>query len=89
MKRTEVQIPDKQWQILATLSKEKGKSITELIKDAIGFILVEKKTNHFESSLNNAFGLWENRKDINSTENYIRKLRKGKRLESFYAKSSH
>lgn len=87
MKRSQIYLAEEQWHLLHKLSQKTKRSIAELIREAIDYIYTKKKVD-FKSALMKAYGIWKDRKDLPSTEEYVRQLRKDTRLKRFYGESS-
>jgi hypothetical protein len=78
MKRTQIYLNDDIYSYVKTESQKMNKSMSELIRDIIISNIKNVNDNLKESSAN-VFGLWKNR-DFN-TNDYVRELRKSKRLD--------
>jgi len=85
MRRTQVYLEESERRLLHLLSQKEHTSFSELIRRAI------KKTyfradrdRDMEKVVNSIAGIWAKRRDLGSTNSYIRSLRKGKRLGRFY-----
>lgn len=83
MKRTQIYLTVEQWRELALKSKKEHKSIAELIREAVSKVYLTKRKADFEQALDAVTGVWANRTDIGSTEEYVRNLRKDSRLKRF------
>lgn len=84
MKRTQLYIDEELFQWLLHISREKKTTVSDLVRNALNRVYGQKrkKTDKLKA-LNEAFGIWKNRKDISSTEEYIRTLRKNTRFQRF------
>ena len=78
MKRTQIYLSDDLYFELKNRSK---RSISETIRQILRENLMPNKKEKILSSIDEAFGLWLNRKF--DTETYIRNIRKGTRLDNF------
>lgn len=83
MKRTQIYLTFEQWRELAARSNQEHKSVAELIREAINKVYPAKKKSDFEQAIDSIFGIWKDRTDISSTDEYIRSLRKDTRLKRF------
>ena len=85
MHRTQVYLKESERRILHLISQKEHVSLSELIRRAIENTYFGKvKERNLEKAIDNIAGIWAGRDDIGSTENYIRSLRKGKRLKGLY-----
>ncbi|AMM39914.1 ribbon-helix-helix protein, CopG family [Candidatus Desulfofervidus auxilii] len=78
MKRTQIYLSDDLYFELKNRSK---RSISETIRQILRENLMPNKKEKILSSIDEAFGLWQDRKF--DTETYIRNIRKGTRLDNF------
>jgi hypothetical protein len=80
MKRTQLYLQETIWKTLHLRSRQQGTSISELVRQA-----VREKYGNSPASRKEAMqafvGLRKHRRDLPDTETYLRKLRKGKRLQ--------
>lgn len=79
MKRTQLYLNEDIWQALTIRSRQRKTSISELVRQAIR----EKYGNSSadrRQAMQAIVGLWKDRKDLQDSEQYVRRLRKGKRL---------
>lgn len=83
MKRTQLYIEDDVFRVLRRLSREKTISISELVRQAVRKVYALEKPEHAEKVLREAAGIWKDRKDIQSTEQYVRQMRKDTRRRRF------
>jgi len=83
VKRTQIYLRSEQWQKLQIESEREHKSVAELIRQAIDKIYLAKRKPNFEEALDAVTGIWADRTDIGSTEEYVRSLRCGTRLKRF------
>ena len=84
MKRTQLYIDDSQFQFLSHISREKKTTISDLIRKAVDKVYGRKKNKKDTiKAFNAAFGIWKDRKDLPSTDEYIRSLRKDTRMKRF------
>lgn len=85
MKRTQIDLPDALWRQLNSISRMESVSIAELIRRAVALAYPPKKQTKFEEALDSVTGMWKDRRDIDSTESYVRSLRQSNRLERIAA----
>ncbi len=83
MKRTQLYIEDDVFQALRRVSKEQAVSISELVRAAVKKVYALEKPDNAELILKEAAGLWKDRKDITTTERFVRSLRKDTRKERY------
>jgi hypothetical protein len=80
MKRTQLYLHEDVWKALHIRSRQQRTTISELVRQA-----VRDKYGSSPASRRQAMqaivGLWKNRKDLPASETYVRRLRKGKRLQ--------
>lgn len=81
MKRTQLYIEDDVFRILRRISREKTTSISELVRDAVRKVYALEKPDDAEEVLREAAGIWQDRKDIKSADQYVRQMRKDTRRE--------
>jgi len=79
MKRTQLYLDKDMWKILHVHARQLGRSISELVREAIREKYGSSSTRQRQAMLA-LVGLWKNRKDLPSSGKYVRQLRKGKRL---------
>ena len=80
MKRTQLYIDDQIFYRLFLISKQKGVTISDLVRKAIHKVYGKQKLPvRSIDALKASSGLWANRKDMGPTEQYIRSLRTGSR----------
>ncbi len=80
MKRTQLYLEDDLWKTLHILARQSGSTVSELARTALREKYLGDAAKRKEALLS-AIGLWGDRDDLPDTENYIRSLRKGDRLE--------
>ncbi len=81
MRRTQIYLSDDLYFELKNRSRKSKKSISEVIRQTLKANLMFNKREQILSSVNEAFGLWQNREF--DTDLYIRNIRKGTRLDNF------
>ena len=78
MKRTQLYLEESTWKLLQIHAQQSGTSVSELVRQAIRDkygISPAKRREAMQAWV----GIWKDRKDLPSTEAYIRQLRKGGR----------
>jgi len=80
MKRTQLYLEEDVWKVLQIMARQTGTSISDLVRKAVRERYVASKANR-EQVLMSVVGLWKDRSDLPETDTYIRRLRKGSRLE--------
>ena len=81
MKRTQIYLSNEQWRNLNIAKERMHLSISQLIRQAIDKVYVKKDQLKFEEAVDAITGLWRDRADLPSTDDYIRSLRKDDRIE--------
>jgi hypothetical protein len=79
MRRTQLYLEDDVWKALHIQSRQRGTSISELVRQALGDKYGSSPARRREA-MQALVGIWRDRKDLPSSETYVRRLRKGKRL---------
>jgi hypothetical protein len=82
MKRTQLYIDEEEFGVLSVLARQRKKTISELVREAIRKTYFEKKSLDPIKVLEETRGLWKDH-EIGKTQKYLRELRKGTRLERF------
>ena len=79
MKRTQLYLDEDLWKVLRVHARLFRTSISALIRQAVrekyGASSAKRK-----KAMQAWVGIWKDRKDLPSTETYVRQLRKGRRL---------
>ena len=78
MKRTQLYLDEDMWKALHIRSRQSGTSISELVRQAVRDKYGSSPANRREG-MQAWVGIWKDRKDLPSTEAYVRQLRKGGR----------
>lgn len=82
MKRTQIYLDEDLMQTLKIQSKVKSKTVSEIIREVLKEKFLKKKQR--KQFFSNAAGLWKYKRfDV---DNYVRNIRKGKRLKDLYTK---
>ena len=78
MKRTQLYLEENEHARLASLSEVTGKSVSQLVREAVHQVYGENLSIENKLALvNSAIGIWKDRRF--DTEKYIRRLRRGGR----------
>ena len=64
MVRTQIYLTSRQRDELAAIAKTSGKKQSELIREAVDHLIDQSGAQRQETSLGQAAGMWENRKDL-------------------------
>lgn len=84
MKRTQLYIDDSQFQLLSHISREKKTTVSDLVRRAVEKVYGRRRGKRdFVKALEASFGIWRERADLPSTDEYVRRLRKDTRAERF------
>jgi hypothetical protein len=78
VRRTQLYLEDDLWQALQLRARQSGTTMSELARKALreAYIGSDRK-----SAMAGVVGLWKDRDDIGDPAEYIRKLRRGTRLD--------
>jgi len=80
MKRTQLYLDDDLWDALHVRARSQGTTISELVRQAareryLGDLDERKK------AMQAVVGIWKDRPEFSDPEKYVRRLRRGRRLE--------
>lgn len=81
MKRTQLYLDEEMARTLATLSRQKGTTISELVRAGLRERYMQGKDLDKISLARSLAGIWKNRNDLKDIDATVRKLRKGSRLK--------
>jgi hypothetical protein len=79
MKRTQLYLNEDIWKALYILARQRKTSISELVRQAVREKYGRSAADRREA-MQALVGIWKNREDLPDSEQYVRRLRKGKRL---------
>ncbi len=79
MKRVNLYLSEKEIVGLSSVSVHEKTSVSALVRRAIHQTYFENKKADFSGAVRKVAGIWTKRKDIGSTEAYVRKLRADRR----------
>jgi predicted DNA-binding protein len=83
MKRTQLYIDDEIYSILLTISKQKKKTVSHLVREAIAEKYGRKEKVDRLYIAKNVSGVWKNRKDLSHVDRYLKNLRRDTRRKRF------
>jgi hypothetical protein len=75
MKRTQLYLDDDIARILSTVSRQKGRTISDIVRECVREKFGRKEQINKAELARQLGGLWKNRKDFGATGKYVRKLR--------------
>ena len=75
MKRTQLYLDDDIARILSTVSRQRGQTISELVRECVREKFGRKEKIDKTELARQLGGLWKNRKDLGDTKQYLRTLR--------------
>ncbi len=81
MKRTQLYLDEEMARTLAALSRQKGTSVSELVRESVQEKYMSKKGIDKVSLAKGLGGIWRKRKGLGEIDRMIRRLRKGTRLK--------
>jgi hypothetical protein len=80
MKRTQLYLDEEMARTLATLSRQKGKTVSELVRESVEEKYMSRKDLDKGQLARQLAGVWRDRKDLKDIDRVVRRLRKGTRL---------
>ena len=83
MKRTQIYLTSEQWRELSVASEHEKVPVSELIRRAVDQVYKHDGGDDFDQALDAVAGLWKDRTDLASTDEYVRSLRQDNRIERF------
>lgn len=86
MRRTQIYLTDEEWKALQEARQKEGVSMSALIRQAIDEYYLKRRPGAFRKALAEVAGMWADREDLGSTEEYVRNLRQDTRPERFWKK---
>jgi hypothetical protein len=81
MKRTQLYLDEEMAKMLSTLSRQKGRSISDLVRESLQEKYMSGKALDKGTLARQISGIWEKRKDLQNIDIVVRELRKGKRIK--------
>jgi hypothetical protein len=79
MKRTQLYLNEDIWKALHIRARQRKTSISELVRQAVREKYGQSAVDRREA-MQALVGIWKDREDLPDSEQYVRRLRKGKRL---------
>lgn len=79
MVRTQLYLDERIHARLRELARKQGRSISELVREALVRMYGTAGSNQLLTSLHAMAGLWKDRDDIEDTDAYVRRLRRDTR----------
>jgi hypothetical protein len=83
MKRTQLYLDEEMARMLQTVSRQRGKTISELVRASVREVYAPEKSLDKVSLARELSGIWSHRKRPKDIQEAIRKLRAGSRLTRF------
>lgn len=82
MRRTQIYLDDRQRRKLDGVARRTRRTVSELIREAIDARYGATPQEEFLEALRaGAFGIWKDRKDLGSTDQFVRTQRRGRRID--------
>lgn len=82
MRRTQIYLDDRQRRKLDQVAKRTRRTVSELIREAIDARYATTPRADFLAALRaGGFGVWKKRSDLGPTDSYLRRVRRGKRID--------
>jgi len=82
MRRTQIYLDDAQRRKLDRTAKRTRRTVSDLIREAIDARYAATPREDFVEALRaNAFGVWKERGDLGKTDAYVRRQRRGSRVD--------
>jgi hypothetical protein len=75
MKRTQLYLDDDMAKVLATVSRQRGTTVSELVRECVRDKFAERQPIDRASLVRQVAGVWKHRRDLGATETYVRTLR--------------
>ena len=79
MKRTQLYLDDDMARILATVSRQRGATISELVRECVREKFGQTGTLDRAAMARRLAGIWKDRTDLGDTGRFVRRLRQGTR----------
>jgi predicted DNA-binding protein len=81
MKRTQLYLDDEMARTLAALSRQKGKTVSELVRESVREKYMDGKNVDRAALAAEVSGVWRSRRDLKDIEKVIRRLRKDRAVQ--------
>lgn len=80
MRRTQIYLDDRQATKLRSVARATRRTVSEIIREAIDEKLDRpSEAKAFDLALSQVAGIWSDRDDLGSTDDYVRRLRRDRR----------
>jgi len=83
MKRTQLYLEEEMARTLAALSRQEGKTVSELVRESVEEKYMTRKEHDKGAVARQLSGVWRHRKDLRDIDRTLRRLRKGTRMKRF------
>jgi len=80
MRRTQLYLHEDTWEALRVQARKLRTSISELVRQAVREAYARSPARRREA-MQALVGMWRERKDLQDSQAYVRRLRRGKRLK--------
>lgn len=82
LRRTQIYLDDRQRRKLDQVAKRTRRTVSELIREAIDArYAATPKEDFLDAVRAGAFGVWKERRDLGPTDIYVRRVRRGGRID--------
>ena len=81
MKRTQLYLDEELARTLAALSRQTGKTVSQLVRESVREKYMGRKGVDKVSLARRLAGVWGTRKDLQDIDRFLRRLRRGARLK--------
>jgi len=79
MVRTQLYLDVRMHRRLRELAERQGRTVSDLVREAVGRAFGSDQADERLNTLEGISGLWRDRKDLGSTDGYVRRLRRDTR----------
>jgi hypothetical protein len=79
MVRTQLYLDDDIYRVLKNLSAKTRRTISDLLRDALRKVYGPRHGDARMAAVEGVFGIWKGRRDMGTTDSYVRALRKDTR----------
>jgi hypothetical protein len=81
MRRTQLYLDEEMARTLAALSRQKGTTISELVRESVREKYMGRRQTNRVSLAQELGGIWAKRKDLRDIHGVVRRWRRGRRLK--------
>ena len=82
MRRTQIYLDERQRRKLERVARRTQRTVSDLIREAIDARYAASPKHDFVEALRaGAFGVWKDRRDLGTTDAYLRRQRRGRRID--------